>query len=153
MLCTAMMIYTANTVRIKELRVPDVVRVGTAVVLDCDYTLEDSADHSGLVVKWYLNDESRPVYQWIPGEKGPQGLGVLRDRLNLEYRASEDVRTVHRALHIPAPALNMSGAYTCVVSTFSDEDRQTKNMLVFGKLIIVILNYTHTFMLASKTIQ
>lgn len=119
------------SVKINELRVPEVIRRGTAAVLDCDYTLEDD---NGLVVKWYFNDQSRPVYQWIPGTKKPQGLGLLRNKLNLEYRASKDARTWHRALHIPEPTADMSGEYTCVVSTFENEDRQTKRMLVFGKL-------------------
>lgn len=130
------------SVKINELRVPEVIRRGTAAILDCDYTLEDAMDHSGLVVKWYFNDQSRPVYQWIPGTKKPQGLGVLRDKLNLDYRASKDARTWHRALHIPEPSADMSGDYTCVVSTFGDEDRQTKRMLVFGKFKLFMLIFS-----------
>lgn len=119
------------SVKINELRVPEVIRHGTAALLDCDYTLEDSVDHTGLVVKWFFNDQSRPVYQWIPGAKKPQGLGVLKNKLNLEYRASSDERTMHRALHILHPSAELSGEYTCVVSTFVNEDKQTKRMLVF----------------------
>lgn len=122
------------SVKINELRVPEVIRHGTAALLDCDYTLEDSVDHTGLVVKWFFNDQSRPVYQWIPGAKKPQGLGVLKNKLNLEYRASSDERTMHRALHILHPSAELSGEYTCVVSTFVNEDKQTKRMLVFGEL-------------------
>lgn len=122
-----------SPVRIKELRVPAVARHGAAVVLDCDYTL-DPTDHEGLVVKWYLNDQSRPVYVWIPdGSGGPKGLGVLSGRLNLEYKVSEDAKTEHRALHIKASTPDLAGEYTCVVSSFLDEDRQTKSMLVFGE--------------------
>ncbi|GLV37413.1 uncharacterized protein CBL_10621 [Carabus blaptoides fortunei] len=110
------MIPDGDMVKIKELRVPEVTRHGSAVVLDCDYTLNESADNSGL---------------WIPGTKKPQGLGVLRDKLNLEYRASDDERTMHRALHIPETGAELTGEYTCVVSTFSEEDRMTKKMIVF----------------------
>lgn len=120
-----------DMVKIKELRVPEVTRHGSAVVLDCDYTLNESADNSGLVIKWFLNNQTRPVYQWIPGTKKPQGLGVLRDKLNLEYKASDDERTMHRALHIPETGAELTGEYTCVVSTFSEEDRMSKKMIVF----------------------
>lgn len=130
-----------QTVRINELRVPNVARHGgKAVVLDCDYTLEDSVDHSGLVVKWFFNDLPQPVYQWIPGgSMRPQGLGILKDKLNLDYKASKDENTMHRALHILRPSANLSGEYTCVVSTFHNEDRQSKKMLVFGKSFFMFI--------------
>lgn len=122
------------TVRINELRVPNVARHGSAVILDCDYTLEDSSDHSGLVVKWFFNDLPQPIYQWIPGgQMRPQSLGILKNKVNLDYKASQDINTMHRALHILRPSADLSGEYTCVVSTFHDEDKQTKKMLVFGK--------------------
>lgn len=122
------------TVKIQELKVPEVAKQGNAVILDCDYSLEDSLDQSGLVVKWFFNDQPIPVYQWIPGsQKGPIGLGVLKDKLNLNYKASTDEKTMHRALHIPKPSVDLSGEYTCVVSTFRTEDKQTKRMVVFGE--------------------
>lgn len=128
-----------SPVKINELRVPAVTRHGTAVILDCDYTFDGPTDHEGLVVKWYLNDQSRPVYVWIPdGASGPKGLGVLSGRLNLGYRVSEDAKTEHRALHIVASARDLAGEYTCVVSTFQNEDRKTKFMLVFGKFNFLV---------------
>lgn len=123
-----------ETVRINELRVPKLARHGgQSVILDCNYTLEDSINHDGLVVKWFFNDRPEPVYQWIPGQKKPQGLGILKDKLNLEYKITEDINTMHRALHILRPSAELSGEYTCVVSTFHNEDRRSKKMLVFGK--------------------
>lgn len=58
---------------------------------------------------------------------------MLRDKLNLEYKASDDERTMHRALHIPETGAELTGEYTCVVSTFSEEDRMSKKMIVFGE--------------------
>ncbi|CAH1378668.1 uncharacterized protein [Tenebrio molitor] len=116
-------------VRINRLQVPEVTQLGDPVVLDCDYTLEESLDE-GLVVKWFFNETPTPIYQWIPNKK-PQELGILKGRLDLEYSASTDTNSVHRALHIIQPGPDLSGDYTCFVSTFSSEDRKTKRMLVF----------------------
>lgn len=48
-------------------------QLGNPVVLDCDYSWEETKDE-GLVVKWYFNEERIPVYQWIATQK-PQVLG------------------------------------------------------------------------------
>lgn len=59
--------------KITKLEVPEVIQLGNPVVLDCDYTLEDTADE-GLVVKWYFNQQQTPIYQWIPSRR-PQDFG------------------------------------------------------------------------------
>ncbi|CAH0564329.1 unnamed protein product [Brassicogethes aeneus] len=66
-------------------------------------------------------------------KKKPQGLGVLKDRLNLEYEAGVDANSIHRALHIIKAGPDLSGDYTCSVSTFQSEDIRTKSMLVYGE--------------------
>lgn len=130
-------IHNGIGVKINKLQVPKVIQHGAPVVLDCDFALEDFDDVDdkdvGLVVKWYFNEnDHKPVYQWIPGSsKRPQELGVLRGRLNLEYAASVDANSVHRALHILKSSPDLSGDYTCHVATFQSEDRKTKSMLVF----------------------
>lgn len=59
--------------------------------------------------------------------------GMFKGRLNLDYRASNDPNTEHRALYIKSPDPEMSGEYTCSVSSLASEDLKTKRMLVFGK--------------------
>lgn len=66
---------TVVGVRINRLQVPEVTQLGDPVVLDCDYTLEESLDE-GLVVKWFFNEKPTPIYQWIPNKK-PQELGEI----------------------------------------------------------------------------
>ncbi|KAJ8974139.1 hypothetical protein NQ317_007314, partial [Molorchus minor] len=101
------LVNNGHGVKINELHVPKVIPHGSPVVLDCDFSLEES--DQDLVVKWYFNQTSL-VYQWIPGtKKPPQGLGVLKDRLNLEYRASVDANSIHRALHILKAGPDLSG--------------------------------------------
>lgn len=121
--------------KIKQLRVPDIVNIKTAnsAILDCDYDL-DSSD--GLVVKWFFGDSPFPVYQWIPqAGRPPQALGILRDRLDLNYKASKNPNSMYRALNIKNLALNLTGEYRCVVSTFDKEDSQAKKMIVLGKFL------------------
>lgn len=117
--------------RIKSLRVPEVVQNGSepSVILDCDYTFENQ---NGLVVKWFFNNNPSPVYQWIPNKK-PQDLGVLKGKLNLEYRASDDENKKHRALQIIRPTTELSGEYKCLVSTFDDEASEARKMIIYGK--------------------
>ena len=136
---TCRLIYAgALGIQITDLRVPSAVRnnSGSAALLDCEYTLkpaEIAGDRfSGLVVKWYFNNSPSPVYQWIPGQK-PQDLGILKGKLDLSHRASDNGATVHRALYIPNPTTELSGEYKCLVSTFDDEDFMTKKMVVFGE--------------------
>ncbi|KAF7280514.1 hypothetical protein GWI33_005797 [Rhynchophorus ferrugineus] len=118
-------------VQINNLTVPPLATPDIPTILDCDYSLDFPKDEE-LVVKWFFNEETYPVYQWIPDAK-PQDLGILKGRLDLTYRASEDKNKVHRALKIVKLRPDLSGNFTCSVSTFSSEDSQTKQMLVFGK--------------------
>ncbi|XP_046978871.1 uncharacterized protein LOC124544387 [Vanessa cardui] len=119
-----------NAVKIVKVVVPEIIQYGVqdAVILDCDYTYGNNT--SGLVVKWFFKNKARPVYQWIASQK-PQDMGILRGRVDLTYRASNDPLKMHRALRIVKPNTDISGDYTCVVSTFMEEDSRTKQMIVF----------------------
>ncbi|XP_047115737.1 uncharacterized protein LOC124795700 [Schistocerca piceifrons] len=123
----------AAGVQITDLKVPAAVRNGSSsAVLDCEYSLkpEDQDNNSGLVVKWFFNNSPEAVYQWIPEQK-PQDLGALKGRLNLDYLASDNKYTKHRALSISNPTTDLTGDYRCSVSTFKDEDFMNKKMVVF----------------------
>ncbi|KAF4530689.1 hypothetical protein B566_EDAN004928 [Ephemera danica] len=119
--------------QITDLRVPQVVRnnSGRPIVLDCEYSLTPEEEGSGLVVKWFFDSQPAPVYQWIFSQR-PQDLGILRGRLNLDYRASNHAAMAHRALQITNPTTELSGDYKCSVSTFHDEDFMVKRMLIFA---------------------
>lgn len=120
-----------HAVKIVKLAVPEIIQYGVqdAITLDCDYNVTNT---NGLVLKWFFRNKIRPVYQWIPGQK-PQDLGILKGRVDLLYRASSDPIKMHRALRIVKLNTDISGDYTCVVSTFSGEESKTKQMIVFGK--------------------
>ncbi|KPJ01027.1 hypothetical protein RR46_05292 [Papilio xuthus] len=99
-----------HSVRIINIRVPEVIEYGTrdAVTLDCDYVTKNV---TGLVVKWFYNDRSQP--------------------LDLTYKVSQNPYMKHRALRILQPGTELTGNYTCVVSTFLAEDEKTRPMTIF----------------------
>lgn len=111
------------------MNVPSAVRNNSEdpIILDCDYSVRP--DDQDLVVKWFLNDVV--VYQWIPPQE-PQGLGILRDKLDIGFKATSDPKTVHRALKISKPTTELAGDYKCFVSTFADEDFLSKKLIIFG---------------------
>lgn len=126
-----------TTIKIHDLSVPEITKQGRSAILDCDYSLDET--DKGLVVKWFFNQEPNPVYQWIPGsKKAPQALGILKDKLRLDYQVSDNENTKHRALYITNPSAELSGEYTCVVSSFHNEDKQTKKMVVFGENVRIL---------------
>jgi len=120
-----------SPVTLDGLVVPPVIQNGTLehVVLDCPYTL-GPGEREGVVLKWYLNSRTVPIYQWIPPSH-PQGLGSLRHKLNLDHEVTADPYSRHRALYIREPGVEMSGEYTCKVSTLENEVTRSSTMVVY----------------------
>ncbi|XP_068632650.1 uncharacterized protein [Battus philenor] len=119
-------------VNIKNLEVPALVEVGAeSIVLDCQYSIDAVSPRVGLVMKWFFNGSSGLVYQWIPPMR-PQVVGLLKGKVDLDFKISDDPLQAYRAIKIRKPTTDLSGNYTCVVSTFLEEDRQTKSMLVYS---------------------
>lgn len=121
---------------------PSVVVNGSLpqLVLDCEYDIKEY-DKKGLVVKWYFNRQPFPVYQWIPTNV-PQDLGILKGRLNLNYAVSEEEYTKHRALAIVKPTTELSGEYTCWISSFESEDFKRKSLIVYAPAMDMSMTYT-----------
>lgn len=119
-----------NSIQIYTIKVPNAVKNDSncPTVLDCHYSLRPV--DTDLVIKWFLNEEL--VYQWIPPQL-PQSFGLLKNRLNLAYKASDDPKSVSRAMQILNPTTEIAGEYKCHVSSFTDEDFNKKHMIVFGK--------------------
>ncbi|CAL4181820.1 unnamed protein product, partial [Meganyctiphanes norvegica] len=70
-----------------------------------------------------------------------QALGVLKDRVELLYQASAEPWSKHRAVYIKNPSPELSGHYSCSVSTFEDEDTKSAHMLVWAARGHVSLRY------------
>ncbi|XP_028037794.1 uncharacterized protein LOC114248675 isoform X1 [Bombyx mandarina] len=119
------------SVNINRIEVPYLVEMGTeSVILDCEYVM-NAASGPGLVVKWFFNGSSGLVYQWIPPML-PQVIGLLKGKVDMNFRISDEPLQAYRALKIIRPTTDLSGNYTCVVSTFIEEDRRTRSMLVYS---------------------
>ncbi|XP_071532341.1 uncharacterized protein [Panulirus ornatus] len=128
-------------VHIVDLVVPDVIQNGSrsSVVLDCVYRYENY-EQEGLVVKWFWNHEPEAVYQWIPGKR-PEAMGLLKGRVNLDFSADRDQYTMHRALEIMHPTTELTGFFTCRVSSFYDEEFASKKMIVYAPATSMNMSY------------
>ncbi|KAJ2950058.1 hypothetical protein O0L34_g11397 [Tuta absoluta] len=82
-------------------------------------------------MKWFFNGSTGLVYQWIPPQR-PQVIGLLKGKVDMNFRISEEPLQAYRAIKILNPTTDLSGNYTCVVSTFMEEDRRTRPMLVYS---------------------
>lgn len=131
-----------SSLEILDIEGPSVVVNGSTsqVVLDCYYDITEH-DKTGLVVKWFFNRQPIPVYQWIP-DKVPQDLGILKGRLNLKYEVSDDHFAKHRALAIVNPTTDLTGEYTCVISSFASEDSKRKKLIVYAPAEDLVMTYT-----------
>lgn len=117
---------------IRDLVVPNLVENGTrsSIVLDCDYEFDDPSSRTGLVIKWFFNNNPTPVYQWIVGKK-PQAFGIFKNKLNLLHRASNDDAKAYRAMMIQNPSIELTGEYMCLVSNFDTEVSAKEKMTVY----------------------
>lgn len=126
----------ARGIRITRLSVPNFVKNGTeSVVLDCEYELDsDPTDRQGLVVKWFLDDDPVPLYQWIPEISVGRHVGPkLRNRLDLFYSVPNGTDlNKFRALKIVRPTTELSGIYTCQVSSLVGQESRSGNMTVYA---------------------
>lgn len=126
--------FTASaTLKIKDLKVPQAIENGSAksVVLDCDF---EAIGEKGLEIKWYHNNKPQYIYQWLPQQNRlPQAIGEFQNKLDVRFKASNDSSTMYRALYIKEVTPEISGFYTCKVSSFFSEVTDTKKMIVYGK--------------------
>lgn len=138
-----------KAVKIRELRVPEVVELKSAnneeninedILLDCDFEYEES-EGQHLDVKWYFNGEQTFFYQWLSGQTKPQLIDseispsgrLFRNHVDLDHviNGSDDPFKKHRGLLLKKPTVALSGLYECKVSTLLSEDRQRKEMKIY----------------------
>ncbi|XP_023224014.1 uncharacterized protein LOC111625184 [Centruroides sculpturatus] len=121
-------------VEIRRFSVPRYVENGTedSVILDCEYVYNENDIR--LVVKWFFNENLEPVYQWIPELKIRHTSGILQDRLDLNFSVNTvDAYSRYRALKVLDPTTELSGKYTCLVTSLAGQDSREQNMTVYGE--------------------
>ncbi|XP_013789803.1 uncharacterized protein LOC106473667 [Limulus polyphemus] len=128
---------------ITKVTVPRWIENGTktSVVLDCEYSYSTEDRH--LVVKWFLNNDPEPIYQWIPELHSRQPSYRLQDRINMSYTIFPSSEfTKYRALKILRPTTDLSGKYTCNVASIADEDSESQWMVIYVLPRKFEFNYT-----------
>ncbi|KAL3244160.1 hypothetical protein MRX96_019425 [Rhipicephalus microplus] len=137
----------ALCVAIWKLSVPRWVPNGTEepVLLDCEYVYNEHDVR--LVVKWFFNDLLEPVYQWIPELNSRQASGILAGHLD---DSSYTGPSQYRALRIIRPTTEMSGLYTCVVSSLAGIDSRQQSMMVYVPARNFTLTYVTTAVPAAS---
>lgn len=134
-------------VAIWKLSVPRWVQNGTEdpVLLDCEYVYNENDVR--LVVKWFFNDMLEPVYQWIPELNARQTSGILTGRLDDSFKVGGPKDSQYRALRIIRPTTELSGRYTCVVSSLAGHDSREQSMMVY----VPAKNFTLTYVTTSAS--
>jgi len=120
---------------IRELDVPSLVEYGSEnILLDCDFDYDEN-EKVQLDIKWYFNSEPTPFYQWVPEKMArPQIIGdKFKTHVDLDHVVHSDSHKRHRALLLKRPTTELSGVYTCKVSSFISEDIRRKRMTVYCK--------------------
>jgi len=124
--------------------VPRHIENGTqpSVVLDCLYTMDPEEDLS-LVVKWFLNEDTEPIYQWIQELDRIHVPKRYEGRVNPNYRlpptkVPANMYQYHkrRALNLKFPTVEFTGKYACHVMSLHSQASQEGNMIVYGKFIV-----------------
>ncbi|XP_064469310.1 uncharacterized protein LOC135383969 [Ornithodoros turicata] len=122
-----------SCVHILHLSVPKWVENGTedSVLLDCVYNV--GKDDKQLVIKWFLNDDPLPIYQWIPELDKRHVSKKIRGRLNLDFSLSSgNTFTKFRALNLVRPTTDLGGRYSCHVNSLAGQDSESKLMTVYA---------------------
>ncbi|XP_059488405.1 uncharacterized protein LOC132204137 [Neocloeon triangulifer] len=128
------------SVKITQLKVPRLVQNGSDVTLDCEFQVEPhESRHLELVVKWFFGGDPEPVYQWIPAHGRPQGLGLLKGRLDLNYGTRNERGSA--GIRIVGATTELTGDYKCSISTYDGEDFMIKPMIVFAPETNMYLQY------------
>lgn len=125
-----------SPIEIKALNVPERLENGTrdSIVLDCEYSFDERKDKM-LVVKWFLNDDTTPIYQWI-AELGTQSIAPrLMGRIETSsYNIpNSSTYTRHSTIKLVNPTIELSGKYTCNVQSIRGEQSRSKMMIIYGK--------------------
>lgn len=115
--------------------IPPFVENGTedSVILDCVYKF-DAEDDKNLVVKWFLNDDPEPIYQWIAELDNRHASRRLKNKINMDFTVSTEPFFKYRALNLLRPTIDLSGRYSCHVMSLGSQDSHEETMTVYGKL-------------------
>lgn len=123
----------------------------TSALVDCDFSYNEE-DIESLELKWYFRHDPTPIYTWVPpNDPQVRFLWMLIFFINIQplskqvhpsftnlinphYEISADPYLKHRALNLQQLSTSLSGRYSCRVSSIYDDEFQSRNLIIFGKL-------------------
>ena len=104
------------------------------VELSCSFSFE-AMEHKQLDLKWYFDEQEEPFLQWIPSSgRKPQMIGsTFRGRLITQHEVSNSSSSykTEQVIRVMRPNIHLSGVYTCKVSTFTQEDATSHQLVIF----------------------
>ena len=130
-------------IKINHVNIPHLIEAGSTkpIILDCDYDLGSSSTKD-LVVKWYIDQDL--LYQWI-FNKEHTGSDEFKKYIDTSYKASNDPKTMYRAVKLVKPGHELSGNVKCKISTLFEEVERVKRMLVYCEYDILPYSCFITF--------
>lgn len=101
------------------------------ILFDCDYEYEPAED-ARLTVKWFRNKEAEPFYQWLPELNVRHLADWIRPLVNQSF-VSDPLEPMkrYRSLLIRRLSMNLTGQYTCLVSSLAGQDLRSGSLVVY----------------------
>lgn len=133
---------TYGLIEIRALNMPERIENGTkeSIVLDCIYSLDENTDNIKLVIKWFFKDDPVPIYQWIPEFDSRTYSRRFENRINKNFSIPHGTRfTKYRGVNLVNITTDLSGTYSCHVSSITSQDYKKKDLIVYGKFFTYFL--------------
>ncbi|XP_076314725.1 uncharacterized protein LOC143227068 [Tachypleus tridentatus] len=118
---------------ITSLSVPSFIENGTRAYVDLDCVYNFTEEDNYLVVKWYYNDDTSPIYQWIPELRSRRVSDKFQNRIDLSFSNTPFRFTKYRGFRILNPTTELSGKYSCHVTSANGIDDANKLMVIYGE--------------------
>ena len=119
-----------TSLQISSLSMPSYAEEGQNVTFHCDYSL-DSSKLAELDIKWYLGSSPSPFLVFLPHLQTEPQVVDLRFRQKIVFSEGV-VGSVFMMVNITT---ELSGVYTCKVSTNTEERRRWKRITVYSKSV------------------
>lgn len=101
------------------------------ILFDCDYDYQPEKDER-LSIRWFKNKESEPFYQWLPELGSRYFADWIKPLVNMTFVSDpHDPMKRYRSLLIRRLSMNLTGAYTCVVSSFDGQDSRQSSLVMY----------------------
>ena len=102
------------------------------ILFDCDYEFSRSED-SHLAVKWFKNKELEPFYQWLPELQVRHFADWIKPLINDTFaiEPNEPLKR-YRSLAIKRLSFNLTGSYSCLVSSLASQDMREAPLVVYA---------------------